>query len=376
MSSFFKLSYNPQAFRTSLVVTLSAFALDLLFFQLIIPSNIEGINVIVLSIIYYLILFLIIRYSIEIYIKLYLERGVKKVLDELNEEILKDTYDEKDLEKLTLNLIQKARERTSEINVLKDQENYRREFLGNISHELKTPLFTIQGYILTLVEGAMKDKKVREKYLKRAAKGVERLIAIVKDLDLITQFESGIKTVDKTDFNVFDLIDNTFELMEFESEKNTISLNYDKDYSEPIFVNADQERILQVLTNLVVNSLKYGTENGFTKVSVEDFNNDKIIVKVADNGEGIDEQHLPRLFERFYRIDKNRSRKKGGSGLGLSIVKHIIEAHQEQIFVKSDLGIGTEFSFTLQKSNSNLWLNCKVPRIFFKCTNSWLGIKC
>ena len=120
----------------------------------------------------------------------------------------------------------------------------------------------------------------------------------------------------------------------------------------PIFVNADQERILQVLTNLVVNSLKYGTENGFTKVSVEEFNNDKIIVKVADNGEGIDEQHLPRLFERFYRIDKNRSRKKGGSGLGLSIVKHIIEAHQEQIFVKSDLGVGTEFSFTLQKSNS------------------------
>ena len=140
--------------------------------------------------------------------------------------------------------------------------------------------------------------------------------------------------------------------MEFESEKNTISLKYDKDYIEPIFVNADQERILQVLTNLVVNSLKYGTENGFTKVSVQEFNNDKIIVKVADNGEGIDEQHLPRLFERFYRIDKNRSRKKGGSGLGLSIVKHIIEAHQEQIFVKSDLGIGTEFSFTLQKSNS------------------------
>ena len=352
MPSIFKLSYNPQAFRTSLLVTLFAFILDFLFFQLIIPSNVEGINVIVLSILYYLILFLIILYSIEIYIKLYLERGVKKVLDELNEEILKDNYDEKDLEKLTLNLIQKARERTSEINVLKDQENYRREFLGNISHELKTPLFTIQGYILTLVEGAMKDKKVRDKYLKRAAKGVERLIAIVKDLDLITQFESGIKTVDKTDFNVFDLIDNVFELMEFESEKNTISLKYDKDYPEPIFVNADQERILQVLTNLVVNSLKYGTENGFTKVSVEEYNNDKILVKVSDNGEGIDEQHLPRLFERFYRIDKNRSRKKGGSGLGLSIVKHIIEAHQEQIFVKSKLGIGTEFSFTIQKSDS------------------------
>ena len=352
MPSIFKLSYNPQAFRASLILTLCAFLLDFLFFHLIVPSNFEGLNQLLLSIAYYLILFFIIRYTLEIYIRIYIETGVRKVLDELNEEILKDSYDGKNLEKLTIDLINKARERTSEINVLKDQENYRREFLGNISHELKTPLFTIQGYILTLVEGAIRDKKVRDKYLKRAAKGVERLIAIVKDLDLITQFESGIKTVDKSDFDVFDLIDNVFELMEFESEKNTISLNYDKDYSEPIFVNADQERILQVLTNLVVNSLKYGIKNGFTKVSVEEYNNDKILVKVSDNGEGIDEQHLPRLFERFYRIDKNRSRKKGGSGLGLSIVKHIIEAHQEQIFVESTVGVGTEFSFTLQKSNS------------------------
>jgi len=352
MPSIFKLTYNPQAFKASLIITLSAFILDLLFFHLIIKSNIQGVNEIVLYLLYYLILFLIIRYTIELYIKLYLETRVKRVLDELNKEILVDTYDEKNLEKLTLNLIQKARERTSEINVLKDQENYRREFLGNISHELKTPLFTIQGYILTLVEGAMKDKKVRDKYLKRAAKGVDRLIAIVKDLDLITQFESGIKSVDRSNFNVFDVIDNVFELMEFESEKNTISLNYDKEYSKPIYVNADQERILQVLTNLVVNSLKYGTKNGFTKVSVQEFGNNKILVKVSDNGEGIDEQHLPRLFERFYRIDKNRSRKKGGSGLGLSIVKHIIEAHQEQIFVNSKIGVGTEFSFTIEKSSS------------------------
>jgi len=354
MPSIFKLSYNPQAFRASLILTLCAFLLDFLFFHLIVPSNFEGLNQLLLSIAYYLILFFIIRYTLEIYIRIYIETGVRKVLDELNEEILKDSYDGKNLEKLTIDLINKARERTSEINVLKDQENYRREFLGNISHELKTPLFTIQGYILTLDEGAIRDKKVRDKYLKRAAKGVERLIAIVKDLDLITQFESGIKTVDKSDFDVFDLIDNVFELMEFESEKNTISLNYDKDYSEPIFVNADQERILQVLTNLVVNSLKYGIKNGFTKVSVEDFNKDKILVKVSDNGEGIDEHHLPRLFERFYRIDKNRSRKKGGSGLGLSIVKHIIEAHQEQIFVESTVGVGTEFSFTLQKANSSI----------------------
>ena len=247
------------------------------------------------------------------------------------------------------NFLTSYKTRIEEINILKDQENYRREFLGNVSHELKTPLFTIQGYILTLIEGALKDKKVRGKYLRRSAKGVDRLISIVKDLDLITQFESGIKTVDKTDFNIYELIENVYDLMEFESEKNNTKLLINNENNTPIIVNADKERILQVLTNLVVNSIKYGKEGGYTKVKVEEYDNDRIIVRVKDNGEGIEDEHLPRLFERFYRIDKNRSRKKGGSGLGLSIVKHIIEAHQEQIFVESKIGQGTEFSFTLQK---------------------------
>ena len=247
------------------------------------------------------------------------------------------------------NFLTSYKTRLEEINILKDQENYRREFLGNVSHELKTPLFTIQGYILTLIEGALKDKKVRGKYLRRSAKGVDRLISIVKDLDLITQFESGIKTVDKTDFNIYELIENVYDLMEFESEKNNIKLIINNKNNTPVIVNADKERILQVLTNLIVNSIKYGKENGYTEVKVEEYDKDRIIVRVKDNGEGIEDEHLPRLFERFYRIDKNRSRKKGGSGLGLSIVKHIIEAHQEQIFVKSKIGQGTEFSFTLQK---------------------------
>ena len=247
------------------------------------------------------------------------------------------------------NFLTSYKTRLEEINILKDQENYRREFLGNVSHELKTPLFTIQGYILTLIEGALKDKKVRGKYLRRSAKGVDRLISIVKDLDLITQFESGIKTVDKTDFNIYELIENVYDLMEFESEKNKTKLLVNNENNTPIIVNADKERILQVLTNLVVNSIKYGKEGGYTKVKVEEYDKDRIIVRVKDNGEGIEDEHLPRLFERFYRIDKNRSRKKGGSGLGLSIVKHIIEAHQEQIFVESKIGQGTEFSFTLKK---------------------------
>ena len=316
----FKFKSNPQAFRASLFLAFTAFALNLIsnLFYNTNPQN----EVSFLQIFFYsFILFLIIRLTLEIFIRTYIR----------NEE-----------------------ERRSEINILKDQENYRREFLGNISHELKTPLFTIQGYILTLVEGgAMKDKKVRDKYLKRAAKGVDRIISIVKDLDLITQFESGIKTVDRSDFNIYDLVDNVFDLLEFESEKNNILLELENNNNSLINVNADQERILQVLTNLIVNSIKYGSNNGHTKVIVEDYNKEKVIIRVIDNGEGIEQEHLPRLFERFYRIDKNRSRKKGGSGLGLSIVKHIIEAHQEQIFVESKIGVGTEFSFTLQKPKTS-----------------------
>ena len=317
----FKLKSNPQAFKASLIIVLAAFILKFIFLQLFSTNTDLENESLLISILYFLIFLVLVRITIEFYIRNQINIGVSKIL----------------------------KERKSEINILKDQENYRREFLGNISHELKTPLFTIQGYILTLIEGAMKDKKVREKYLKRAAKGVDRLISIVKDLDLITQFESGIKTVDKTDFNIYELVENVFELMEFESEKNNIKLQYENDNSTPIYVYADQERILQVLTNLVVNSIKYGSNNGYTKVVIEDLNNEKVIIKVIDDGEGIEKKHLPRLFERFYRIDQNRSRKKGGSGLGLSIVKHIIEAHNEQIFVKSEIGVGTEFSFTLSK---------------------------
>ena len=193
----------------------------------------------------------------------------------------------------------------------------------------------------------MKDKKVREKYLRRAAKGVDRIISIVKDLDLITQFESGIKTVDRSEFNIFDLVDNVFDLLEFESEKNNISLKLENNNNSLIYVNADQERILQVLTNLIVNSIKYGSDNGYTKVIVEDFNKEKVIVRIIDNGEGIEEEHIPRLFERFYRVEKSRSKERGGSGLGLSIVQKVLEAHNSKINVTSKLGKGTTFAFKL-----------------------------
>ena len=254
-----------------------------------------------------------------------------------------------DMEALRQSVQKFAYDKKLEIESLKEKEDYRKEFIGNISHELKTPLFTIQGYVLTLLEGAIEDKKVREKYLKRTAKGVERLIYVVKDLDLISQFESGIKTIDRSFFDVKQLIENVFDLLEMQAVKNKISIGLDREYSKSFMVFADEERIQQVLTNLIVNSLKYGVKNGKTEVSLEEFNKDKILVKVSDNGEGVADEHLPRIFERFYRVDKSGSRKAGGSGLGLSIVKHIIEAHQEKLLVESIPGVGSEFSFTLQR---------------------------
>ena len=256
-----------------------------------------------------------------------------------------------DMEALRESVKKFADDKKLEIETLKEKEDYRKEFIGNISHELKTPLFTIQGYVLTLLEGAIRDKKVREKYLKRTAKGVDRLIYVVKDLDLITQFESGIKTIERTNFDINEVIENVFDLLEMQAIKNKISLGFDREYPNSFLVFADEERIQQVLTNLIVNSLKYGIKNGKTEVSLEVLNKEKILVKISDNGEGIEEEHLPRLFERFYRVDKSGNRKAGGSGLGLSIVKHIIEAHQEKLLVESKLGSGSEFSFTLQRAS-------------------------
>ncbi len=262
-----------------------------------------------------------------------------------------------DMEALRESVQKFADDKKLEIETLKEKEDYRKEFIGNISHELKTPLFNIQGYILTLLEGAIGDKNVREKYLKRTAKGVERLIYVVKDLDLITQFESGIKTIDRSFFDIKQLIENVFDLLEMQAIKNKISIGFAQEFPKSFHVFADEERIQQVLTNLIVNSLKYGVKNGKTQVSLEELNEEKVLVKISDNGEGIAEEHLPRLFERFYRVDKSGNRKAGGSGLGLSIVKHIIEAHQEKLLVESTPGAGSEFSFTLQRATKEVKSN-------------------
>lgn len=251
-----------------------------------------------------------------------------------------------DIDLLTTSLKKLSSDQNLEIELLKKEQSYRREFIGNLAHELKTPLFTVQGYVLTLLDG-VDEKKTVKKYLKQTSKSVDRLIYIIKDLDLITKFESGMATLDQKPFDIIAAIENVFELLEMQVSENKIVLKFDREYPEPLMVYADEERIQQVLTNLIVNSLKYGVERGVTEVSLEVLKEDKILVRIADNGEGIDEEHLPRLFERFYRVDKTRNRNQGGSGLGLAIVKHIIEAHGEKIFVESEAKVGSEFSFSL-----------------------------
>ena len=309
-----------------------------------------GLKTIILSVItLFIVSFFIIQYRAEHFIY----RRLKKIYEEvsiLNVNDLKRENATTDIDILSKRMQKFVEGKRLEIKSLTERDSFRRDFLGNVAHELKTPLFTVQGYILTLLEGAINDKKIRMKYLDRANKGVERLAAVIKDLDMIAKLENEGTKLDKEVFNILELIQNVFDLFEMKAKKRNISLLFDKVYEFPVFVKGDVEKIEQVLINLIVNSIKYGKPNGNTVVAVESYNDKKFIVKVIDNGEGIKKEHLPRLFERFYRVDQSRSREQGGSGLGLSIVKHIVEAHDENIFLKSTYGEGSEFSFTIEKA--------------------------
>ena len=241
-----------------------------------------------------------------------------------------------------------AKNQTQEITRLKDLERYRKEFVGNVSHELKTPIFNIQGYILTLLEGGIDDPKVNKLYLKRTEKSIDRMISIVEDLESITKLESGELKLKYESFDLVRLVDDVIELEQMMAGERKIQLLFNRP-EKPVKVLADKKRITEVMTNLVVNGIKYGQRKGFVKISFYDLK-DNLMIEVADNGLGIDSKHLPRIFERFYRADKSRSREQGGTGLGLSIVKHIIEAHQQTINVKSSVDEGTTFTFTLEKA--------------------------
>lgn len=333
--------------RTSLYLTLIFTFIFGAFMYLVNAFNIY--ILLGFALIIYFVAFAVIQYRVERFIY----RRVKQIYEELTllqSTTLRSQPITTDMETLANEISEYAKNRKLELESLKIREEYRKEFIGNVSHELKTPLFTVQGYILTLLEGAMDDKNIREKYLERAEKGVERLIYIVQDLDMITKLEYGDLSLEIERFDIVELVKSMFELFEMKAAKKQITLTLDTDYPNPIYVEADKARIQQVLTNLIVNSIKYGRPQGTTEISIENLIKNKVIVRVTDNGEGIANEHISRLFERFYRVDKSGSRQEGGSGLGLSIVKHIIEAHNEKIYVESELNVGSEFSFTLEKA--------------------------
>ena len=244
-----------------------------------------------------------------------------------------------------------ADQKEEELLILQKNENYRREFIGNVSHELKTPIFNIQGYVQTLIDGGIKDENVNMKYLKRANISVDRMINIVEDLEVISRLETDNNELDFENFNIIHLIEEVLDQLEMKANKMNIALLL-KSESNSDIVYADKNKMQQVFMNLISNSIKYGKDGGTTKVRLFDMS-DKMLIEVADDGIGISENALSRLFERFYRVDKNRSREIGGTGLGLAIVKHIIEGHQQTINVRSTVNIGSTFSFILEKESNN-----------------------
>ncbi|MBN2519011.1 MAG: sensor histidine kinase [Bacteroidales bacterium] len=275
----------------------------------------------------------------------------KSILDlNLPDRIIRKKFEEKDaVKEVNKDVIDWAKKRQKEIKKLKNQEKYRKEFLGNVSHELKTPIFNIQGYILTLLDGGIEDSEINKSYLQKAEKSINRMISIVEDLEHISELESEVLKLKIKKLNIVSLFKEAFEMQEMHAKERKIKLVFNTDYDKQVLVKADREKILNVINNLLNNSIKYGKEKGKTKVSFMDMGN-HILVEVADNGIGIAKKDIPRIFERFYRTDKGRSRDMGGTGLGLSIVKHIIEAHNQTINVRSTKGEGSSFTFTLEKA--------------------------
>ena len=340
-------SIAPQ--RVAGYITLTFLALSILFFFINGYFNNLLLSFLITIPIFTAIAFYLVNYFINSFIYAKIKPIYKTIHDfkPAKGEILKkdtDIFSQVDTE-----VADWMKGKTMEIQQLRELEKYRKEYLGNVSHELKTPVFNIQGFILTLLEGGLDDPNINMLYLKRTEKSIDRMISIINDLEAIAKLESGELELHYERFNIHNLVEDVFELQEIRAHNRDIQLNFGKTTDQNVFVYADKQRISQVISNLVVNSINYGKQGGKTTVSFYDMDN-VILVQVRDTGIGIPENELPRIFERFYRVDKSRSRDQGGTGLGLAIVKHIIEAHKQTINVNSTPGKGTSFTFTLQKA--------------------------
>ena len=296
--------------------------------------------------------FALVFLSVRTFLRQFILTELRKVYDSSlfqNEPYLKKESSDLDFEHFLSKVKSFAESKHREIEQLHNRDDFRTEFMGDVSHELKTPLFTAQGYLLTVLEGNMDDEKLEKKYLKRTEKSLNRLNSIVKDLDTLAKLETGMK-LSQESFNIVQCVRDVMDMLEYSAEKKDILLEFKEPYDYPIMVQADKEKIEQVLTNLIQNSINYGKLGGRTTVSFSSHSLYRQLIEIEDDGMGIDAESLPRLFERFYRVDKSRSREHGGSGLGLAIVKHILEAHDQEVLVQSVPNQGSTFSFTLNKA--------------------------
>ncbi|WP_319482650.1 ATP-binding protein [uncultured Draconibacterium sp.] len=342
-----------RTYSSKFLAILVAIILTLLAFGIALLAHYFGENILVITI-STLAFFVAAYFSILYIIKKYIIDRIRPLYNTIRDLPLsgKKMEEKIDSNSLLLNVKYEveewAKSQLKEIERLKELEKYRKDFVGNVSHELKTPIFNIQGYVLTLLEGGLEDPKINKLYLKRTEKSIDRMVSIVEDLESITKLESGELQLNMTRFDIVKTVEEVIEMEHWQASESQISVQIINKPDRPIFVRADKKRILEVVTNLIVNGVKYGKQNGYVNISFHDLE-DNIIVEVADNGIGIEKKDLRRIFERFFRVDKSRSREQGGTGLGLSIVKHIIEAHNQSINVRSLLDQGTTFNFTLEK---------------------------
>lgn len=310
----------------------------------------------------FLVFFLLVKRFIHERLKI-LYRSIRKGKmvggDSFNMSMSEDIIGRAELETKTW-----AEERQTEIVQLKQQDKFRREFLGNLAHELKTPVFSIQGYVLTLLEGGLEDDKVNRVFLERAAKAIDRMTHILEDLDELTKLEVNELKLEIRPFDIRDLAREVIESFEMKAQEKGMSVRFSKDYSNALMVKADRGKIAQVFTNLIGNSITYGNDGGETLVRFYDVD-DIVTIEISDNGPGIDPKHISRLFERFYRVEQSRNRNEGGSGLGLAIVKHILDSHNQTISVRSTVGIGSTFTFSLDryKGSSNTLVSSRGIQI-------------
>ena len=346
------MNYNSNAPKQLVIKVAIMAALSCVLFLLIFIFLSNIINNIVLVVFSGLFVFVLVYYTLKYALNksLYDQlRGLYKLIYDVNEKDGSiESFESNVVEEMRNEVLKWASKKKEEVKDLQESALYRKEFLGNVSHELKTPTFNVQGYIDTLIDGAIEDPKVNMRYLIKASKSVDRMIAIVNDLEEISKLETGKLNVNYQTFDLLILIREVFESFEISVEAKGIRLNLNDHNWSSLMVYADQDLVRHILENLIGNSIKYGKENGQTLIDFFDVG-DNILIEVQDDGIGIEKKHLSHLFERFYRVDSSRSRDNGGTGLGLSIVKHIVEAHEQTIRVTSVLGRGSNFAFTLKR---------------------------